>query len=201
MRTRILFATIALLLCARVGAEAQTPTDEYKFEVGALFTTVNLEGFGEAVNGVGGRFGYNFNEHVALDAEGSFFPESRLGNNQSGQKTQGFIGIKAGARTEHVGLFVKARPGVMSIGEVTSGFDCEQGGLARVCRPSHSNFALDAGGVIEFYPTSRFIIRADVGDTIVHLRRATRSPISGNTQTSGDTTHNLQFSLGVGYRF
>jgi len=199
MRHTFFAAAIALLLFT-ASASAQTRDDDHKFEVGAFYTAVNLEGFGEAVSGLGGRLGYNFNKYVALDAEGSFFPRRHLGNNQLGQKTQGFIGVKAGVRSERVGVFVKARPGVMFIGEVTSGFDCTSGGLGQTCRPEHNNFAFDAGGVVEFYPSSRTIIRIDAGDTIVRLHNETRG-IFGPGQSSTAVTHNFQASIGFGYRF
>src|ERR1051325_3337420 len=142
MRYGILFTTLFVLLVAPGAARAQTGTapdvDEHRVEVGAFYTGVNLEGFGETVNGLGGRFGYNFNENFALDSEFSFFPEAHLGNSQSGQKTQGFVGVKAGARTNRVGVFAKVRPGVMFIGEVTSGFNCSGNGLGPTCRPRHN---------------------------------------------------------------
>ena len=204
MSQRLFFALLMTVLLAPAAARAQTSTapdvDEHKAEVGAFYTGVNLEGFGETINGLGGRFGYNLNKNFALDAEFSFFPETHLGNSQSGQKTQGFVGVKAGARTNRVGVFAKARPGVMFIGEVTSGFNCSGTSFGRTCRPSHNNFALDAGGVLELYPSARTIVRLDAGDTIVRIRNATAGVIGGPTTTS-DTTHNFQFSVGFGYRF
>lgn len=205
MRNRIFFTLLLMLLFLPAAARAQTSAapdvDAYKAEVGAFYTGVRLEGFGETINGLGGRFGYNFNKNLALDAEFSFFPETHLGNRQSGQKTQGFAGIKAGTRTNRVGVFAKVRPGVMFIGEVTSGFNCNSTGFGQTCRPSHNNFALDAGGVLEFYPSSRTIIRFDAGDTIVRIRNATRGIFSGGSAATSDTTHNFQFSVGFGYRF
>lgn len=197
MRHTFLAAAIVLLL---LNASASAQADDHKFEVGAFYTAINLDGFGETVNGLGGRLGYNFNKYVALDAEGSFFPETHLGNNQFGQKTQGFVGVKAGARSKYVGVFAKARPGVMFIGEVTSGFNCTGGSLGRTCRPEHNNFAFDAGGVVEFYPSSRTIIRVDAGDTIVRLHSETPG-VFGPNQSSTDVTHNFQVSIGFGYRF
>ncbi len=204
MSQRIFFALLMAVLLAPAAARAQTSTapdvDEHKAEVGLLYTGVNLEGFGETVNGLGGRFGYNFNKNLALDSEFSFFPETHLGNRQFGQKTQGLVGVKAGTRTRRVGVFAKARPGVMFIGEVTSGFNCNGTSFGRTCRPSHNNFAVDAGGVLELYPSSRAIVRLDAGDTIVRIRNATAGVIGSPTVTN-DTTHNFQFSVGFGYRF
>jgi hypothetical protein len=202
MRGKNLIALVALFLFvnAATGAHAQSVLDDHKFEVGGQYTVIGLDDF-DVVKGVGGRFGYNFNEHFALDAEANFFPETKLGNNQSGQKAQGFVGVKAGGRTKYAGLFAKARPGVMFIGEITSGFDCSRTSFGSSCRPDHNNFALDAGAVAEFYPSSRSIIRLDVGDTMVNIRRATRNVFADTSRTSSGFTHNLQIGIGFGYRF
>jgi Outer membrane protein beta-barrel domain len=204
MVRKIFIATLTLIIFSPAAARAQEggapDVEAHRAEVGVLYTGVNLEGFGETVNGLGGRFGYNFNKYLALDAEFSFFPETHLGNRQFGQKTQAFAGVRAGARSRYVGLFAKARPGVMFIGEVTSGFNCNGTSFGRTCRPSHNNLALDVGGVLELYPSQRAIVRLDAGDTIVRIRNATAGVIGGPTATS-DTTHNFQFSVGFGYRF
>ncbi|HEX8128117.1 MAG TPA: outer membrane beta-barrel protein [Pyrinomonadaceae bacterium] len=192
---------VVLFLFAATCARAQSVLDDHKFEIGGQFTAINLEDFDGPVSGVGGRLGYNFNEHFALDAEANFFPRTKFGNDQIGQKAQGFVGVKAGGRTKYAGLFAKARPGVMSITEITTGFDCNRTSFGSVCRPSHANFALDVGAVAEFYPSRRSIIRLDVGDTMIHLRRATRDFFGQTTRTSSDFTHQLQISIGFGYRF
>ncbi len=203
MRKRLLFLILVLFLLAPVAALAQdddTTIEEHRFEVGAVYTALSLDGFSTPVSGVGGRVAYNFNQYLALDGEFTFFPETKLGNDQFGQKTQTLIGVRAGKRTRYVGAFVKARPGVMFIGEVTSGFDCNSTSFGQTCRPEHNHFALDAGGVLEFYPTRRAIIRLDAGDTVVRVNSATRGFFGGGGSTS-DVTHNFQFSVGVGYRF
>ena len=200
MLRKNLYALVALFLFAPLCAHAQSAVDEHKFEVGGQYTAIGLDDF-EPISGVGGRVGYNFHKNFALDAEANYFPQSRLGNDQLGAKTQAFIGLKAGGRMKYAGLFAKARPGVMGIGEITSGFDCNSTSFGSVCRPRHTHFALDAGGVVEFYPTRRSIIRFDVGDTMVNIRRTTRNLLGEPVQTSNDFTHNLQIGLGFGYRF
>ncbi|HEV3470222.1 MAG TPA: hypothetical protein VG148_12930 [Pyrinomonadaceae bacterium] len=200
MPKRFTFTLIALLLVTPAAARAQT--DEYKYEVGAVFTAVGAEDLEGASKGLGARFAYNLNEHFAVDAETAFFPSRHLGNSQTGQDAQGFVGVKAGARSKYVGLFAKARPGVMFIGESLAGFDCDRGGgFFRTCRPERSHLALDAGVVTEFYPSSRTIVRLDLGDTIVRFRRAGRNVFDGTQVSSTDITHNFQASIGFGYRF
>jgi len=199
MLQRFFFTAAAVLLLAAPAA-AQSPAEEYRYEVGAVFTAIGADD-SDSVQGLGVRFGYNLTEHFAVDAETAFFPSDRLGNNLIGQNAQGFVGLKAGARTKYVGLFAKARPGVMFIGSSTSGFDCSTRGGFELCRPERSHLALDAGLVAEFYPTRRAIIRLDVGDTIIRFRQAGRNFFDGAETGSTDLTHNLQVSVGFGYRF
>ena len=200
MRQRFFFTAVMLLVLAPAAAQAQT--EEYKFEAGVVFTAVGAENLEGASKGLGARFGYNFNEHFALDAETAFFPRRHLGNDQTGQNVQGFVGLKAGARSKYVGVFAKARPGVMFVGGSTSGFDCGAGGgFVRTCRPERSHLALDAGIVTEFYPSSRTIVRVDLGDTVVRLRRAGRNVFTGGQPSSTDISHNFQAGIGFGYRF
>ncbi len=209
MLKKTLFIAIAFILPLLFGnADARAQTDEHKIEVGALFTSLRLDNFPSraslenenvTVNGLGARIGYNFTENFALDVEANFFPETHFGNNQLGQKTQGFIGVKAGKHFERFGLFAKARPGVMFIGEFTSSLDCSAVRNGTVCRPNHNNFAFDAGVVAEFYPTKRAIIRLDLGDTIIRLKQSGGLLFSAPATTN--TTNNFQASIGFGYRF
>jgi len=201
MHQKFFFAVVALLilLIAPASSDAQTRTDAHKVEVGGFFTAIGLERLDGSLNGVGGRFTYNFTKNFALDTEASFFPSDTLGNNQFGQKAQAFAGVRAGGRTRYVGVFAKARPGVMFLGDSTSGFRCNSSGL--VCRPNHNNLAFDAGAIVEFYPTSRAIIRVDAGDTIVRQRNVGGLGFFGPVPSSTNITHNFQASIGFGYRF
>ena len=126
--------------------------------------------------GAGTRFTYNLNNHIAFDSEVNFF----LPDEGPAYATQGLFGIKAGKRTRHFGIFAKARPGFQTNLVVN---DREQARLA-----------LDVGAVAEFYPNRHVVLRFDAGDVII--------PFGNNVvgQRLG-TTHNLQFSLGVGVRF
>ena len=62
-----------------------------------------------------------------------------------------------------------------------------------------TRFALDVGGVAEFYPNHHVVLRVDASDVII--------PFGNNVVGQGlfaqrlGTTHNFQFTLGVGVRF
>jgi len=174
--------------------------------------------------GFGGRFGYNLTGNLALEAELNFFPRADLFDQpaalNNGNLIEGLFGVKAGRRFEKIGVFGKARPGFL---HATKG-DLQPipGILCGAVFPppvgcfettSKSSFAFDFGGVVELYPTKRIIVRFDVGDTIVRLAKrnvtAVLNPVPGSLQLSrlvvigvpAETTHNLQVSAGIGFRF
>src|SRR6185369_17969248 len=131
--------------------------------------------------GAGGRFTYNLNKYLALDNELNFF----LPDEGPLTATQGLFGMRAGIHTKHVGVFAKVRPGFQTNFYVNN--------------REQARFALDVGGVAEWYPNRNFMVRFDAGDVII--------PFGNDAVGTGifaerlGTTHNLQVSLGVGVRF
>ena len=139
IRSRLL-EVIALVSSVLVSVEtlsAQSPNnDHYKFEVGGQFSLIK---FGEqtAVNeipyclatckvitepfsdstepGFGGRFGYNLNRHLAIEAEINFFPRDHL--YEGGRKLEGLFGVSAGKRFTKFGVFAQGRPGFLRLGK------------------------------------------------------------------------------------
>ena len=180
-----------LLLCQQ--ALAQTADDRKSFEVGAHFSVLRFDDYGEygTEPGVGGRFGYNFNDHVAAEAEVTFYPRAHVNDpTVSGRKTLALFGVKLGARRGRFGLLGKARPGFIHLSRNLE-FSCIGIGEPVDCELSNTSFAFDLGGVVEYHFSPRFLFRTDLGDTII------RSSIAGGT----DITHNLQLNLGFGFRF
>src|SRR5713226_10087891 len=106
-------STIAVFLFAgseRVFAQSKTP----KFEVGAQFSLIRFSDLEITEPGFGGRFTYNINKHVAVEAEVNLFPrdtEDYIESLKGGHKTQALFGLKAGTRNRRIGLFLKIRPG------------------------------------------------------------------------------------------
>jgi hypothetical protein len=159
-----------------VSDDEKTPT----YEIGGQIFSFNSDGLGFGW-GAGGRFTYNLNNYVALDNEVNFF----LPDEGPAYATQGLFGIKAGKRFKRVGIFAKARPGFQTNFVVNN--------------REQTRFALDVGGVAEFYPTRHVVLRFDAGDIII--------PFGNDVVGQGlfaqrlGTTHNFQYSLGVGIRF
>ncbi|HZH29496.1 MAG TPA: outer membrane beta-barrel protein [Pyrinomonadaceae bacterium] len=172
----------------------------------------------KAEPGFGARIGYNLTRNFALEAEGNFFPREREFG--GGRKSQAHFGVKAGKRFERVGVFAKARPGFVHFSEGDLQPRQDVACIAVVPPPrgcfegkGRTDFAFDLGGVFEYYPTRRTLIRFDAGDTIIRMGEhrvpivINSDPVSGApvrvvvVNAPSETTHNFQGSLGFGFRF
>jgi hypothetical protein len=214
-KTRFLVALISVFLL-QLQSQAQSQSDELpKFEVAAEFTTLERPGFGQRRTepGFGGRFTYNLNRVVALEAAGYFFPKRCFQCQHNGNITEVVGGVKIGKRFEKWGIFAKARPGVASFsqGRVTIFDDPTILGFPFRFEENRLNgFAADLGAVLEFYPTKRIVTRFDAGDTIIHLGPRQTEVISFDPtrglfiqpiRLDSRTTNNFQFMASVGFRF
>ena len=200
------------------------PHDEKqkRFELGAQFSSLSLQEIERCTfclavayrdiltqTGFGGRLTYNVTSGFALEVQSDFYPrEVRqfINNGRAGGRVlQGQAGVKAGKRFEKFGIFGKARPGIVSFSEAikVDGLDPTFGfPTFRAARKSY--FSMDVGGVLEFYPAPRIVTRFDGGDTMIRYSAA--EPLSifqavSNFGVPAETTHNFQFSAGVGWRF
>ena len=187
MRKKLFIIVSSTLLlcfsCLVSQAQNRTISDVEKaptYEIGGQIFAFQGNDLG-AGWGAGSRFTYNLNNYIALDSEVNFF----LPDEGPAYATQGLFGIKAGKRIKKVGIFAKVRPGFQT------NFVVNEREQAR--------FALDVGGVAEFYPNRHLVLRFDAGDVII--------PFGNNVVGEGlfgerlGTTHNFQYSLGVGVRF
>jgi hypothetical protein len=157
----------------------------------------------------------HFNRSVALEAVANFFPHTcRFCGDNSGNITQGLVGIKAGKRFQNWGIFGKARPGVVSFSKGDSKYVATGTGSSfpfEFRQNRLTNFAIDLGGVLEFYPSKRIVTRFEAGDTLIHYGQRQSSFLSFDPTTGlpvllpfttrSETRHNFQFAAGVGWRF
>jgi hypothetical protein len=153
--------------------------------------------------GFGGRVTYNLNRWVALDsAVNYFYRNPHVGDAQRGGRIlQGCFGPKIGLRTQRAGFFVKARPGFLSYGGV------HDSAYPPFPTARLTHFALDVGGVLEFYPSPRTVLRFDLGHTLGFYGAHTfRAPISlpfpnGDLHSGGFRDNGMQLTTGFGWRF
>jgi hypothetical protein len=181
---------LLLTLIPRMSAIAQS--EERKIEVGA-----QISALGEipAQAGGGGRLTFDLTKGLALEGELNYFPGAGFNDVR---RFQGQFGVKSGLRFDRFGLFGKARPGF-----IKKKWDFQRAFCVLPCPPgqaciaivfpfcpaitvAETAFSVDVGGVAEFYPAKRVTVRFDAGDTIIKRL---------------STTHNLQLSAGVGFRF
>jgi hypothetical protein len=220
MKMNKLLAAVVTMFCLwSYSLKAHAQSDEVpKFELGVQFTSITKPAFGATEPGFGGRFTFNLNRSVALEAVGNFFPHQcnycsgggAFGDN-SGNITQGLFGVKAGKRFQKWGIFGKARAGVVSFSEGDSNFFLVSPNGYGILQNRQTHFAADLGGVLEFYPSKRIVTRFEAGDTLIHYRprqsnALTFDPITGAPAlfpftTRSETRHNFQFAAGVGWRF
>ena len=215
MRIRALFtaAAFALALLALATPASAQERDAPKVEIGVQYTSLSLNltpsGGTENTVGAGARITYNFNDYFAVEAEGNLYgtrTQSRPLTGGAAQQAQ--FGVKAGKRWKTFGLFAKARPGFVSFGDtlrpvavgggIFNGFD--------FVSERKTHFTMDVGGVLEFYPSRRTLVRFDAGDTIIRYgAHADILPTPGTFQpfvgqAPGEVAHNFQFTAGVGFR-
>jgi hypothetical protein len=207
----LFFGLMLLLICPRTQAQQ---TDVSKVEIGAQFTSLALTPPAlKREIGFGGRFTFNLNDHLALEAEGNYLPSgSTRGFAPGGNILQGQFGLKAGKRWNKWGVFAKARPGFVSFDAT---FEPRITGTTTVNGAPYpvidfnrfirsTNFSMDLGGVVEAYPSRRVIVRFDAGDTIIHYGPHDELDFSTNiprlVPSQPRTTHNFQFTSGVSFR-
>ena len=222
---------VVILLNLTIWAQTSDSSSDSKikrFEVGGQFTILrrsdantdvevfSLNGFGSRnyksskLNelGLGGRFTFNFTKNIAVESEANFFrkienPPPVIGIGRTiaepgGRKFQAIFGPKIGIRKERFGVFGKVRAGFIRIDkyEVID----QIGPASNFFTASHAQkstfFNVDVGGVFEYYPTRRTVFRVDVGDTIIRYSSFPPKEINPSF-----TRHNLQTSVGFGFRF
>jgi hypothetical protein len=170
------------------------------FEAGVQYSLFSSNrGFTEFVrdeSGGGGWLTWNFSKYVGLDASSTFFPRRiHLADfQQGGRMLQALVGVRAGVRRGRFGIFGKLRPGIQRYSDTEA--DPAPFGVA-----PFTDFALDAGGIIEFYGARQSVFRFEAGNTSIHYRAKDLTFADGPFHVSGFTNNAIQLSVGFGFRF
>lgn len=210
MSVRFVVPSAALLLVSVAAAPALAQSARPAFEVAGQATFLKLNDSKTTNTGIGGRFLWDFSRWVSADVELSYFPKDTFEQTfQSSslesmrvtydrRRTHVLAGVKAGYRGDRFGVFGKVRPGFTHLTD--EGVGCTGGlcALALFVRPEYrTEFALDLGGMVEFYPSRRLVARLDLGDEMIRHRSIAVPPC-----VNGDcTSHNFTSRLGVGLKF
>ena len=191
------------VLVLTVTALAALPTraqEEYSsVELGAQYSLIretNSNHQAANFSGLGGRFDWNFTRRLAFESQVDFFPEHGipLALVQGGQTTQAVFGIRAKViQTRSLSIFGLVRPGSLHYTGVAVPSAQLPGTFTT--QPA-TYFVLNLGGGLEYYPSPRWILRADIqGDPY----RVPAQTAAGFRQP-GKIDDTTRLSFGVGYR-
>jgi hypothetical protein len=184
---RILFAISCLILFwpAKIGfaQDEGIPKFDATFQLSFLNLNASL---GEYPIGIGGRFGYRFSSLLYLDGEALYFPENPSGNFG---ETLVLGGIRSGMEFNSVGIFGKARAGIIHIGGKQ--YDSRMNVLTHP--------AIDLGVIFEYFHNHHFFMRMDLSDCIIPFGGISYLGVNG--PESLKTTHNFWLDFGIGMRF
>jgi len=177
------------------------------WEFGPLYSTLMIAREGSNTNpltesGFGGYASYRFYGALYLDGDTLYFPRSApAGPHDGGTILQTTIGLKGGIRRNHFGFFGKARPGFQSYSQALTSINDTGTSIAYGYGRS-TNFVLDLGGILEFYPHESGTLRIEVGDTHLYFNDRTVN-VDGSPVIfpGGKLKHSIQFIFGYGWRF
>jgi hypothetical protein len=156
----------------------------------------------EPDRGIGAWVSSNFSKHLSWDTSAFGFPhdDHTASTQDGGPSLDAFSGIKAGLRREKFGLFAKARPGAVVFSRTEDSIFITKTS-ALISNSKLPSFALDTGGIVELYPSRRFIVRAEAGNVSIFYPAKT-------TYGQGEAFHSparerasVLFLLGAGWRF
>ncbi len=153
----------------------------------------------EAEPGLGGRFTWNMCPSLALETEFNIFPNDYRPSSATdgGRIFSWFAGLKVAAvRRNKFAVFGKIRPGLVTFGNVAV-----QTGPTTVENRRVTHFATDLGGVFEYSLTRRWILRTDLGITLIYIGDRSVQAGPGSFITApGEIRPALQFTTGFSYR-
>ncbi|HEU4766386.1 MAG TPA: outer membrane beta-barrel protein, partial [Pyrinomonadaceae bacterium] len=217
-RVLVLLLTLCFTAAKHTNAQQANNKEPAKIEAGIHFSSFTLgpqdqqllgfEDHARSEAGAGARVGYNITKYLAVEAEINFFPNENAPTFVSGGNLlQGQFGAKVGKRFDRFGIFAKGRPGFLNFSRVITqtGTQSFNVGGQTITFPTfgierRNYFSLDVGGVVEFYPSRRVLVRFDAGDTIVHQGDNPLASLNLNTQQAR-FAHKFQFSSGIAFRF
>jgi len=194
----ILFAAVLVVasLMAPVAAIAQE-----RFDAGAHVAVARSNEFDATDTGVGGWFSWHPTGLIGADAEMTVYPSSFPNENGfSRSRIEGLFGATIGPRLAGVRPFARLRPGFLTFrGQPVVCILIFPPPLSCQLAVGRTVLALDLGGGVELFPSSRALVRVDVGDRI--LKYPGPSFRDGQTAQGSFYSHDFRVSAGAGVRF
>jgi hypothetical protein len=184
-------SVVVLLIFFNTLATTSPAQTDRRLEVGTQFSVLQIDPIGEGAGSIGARASYDLPFRkiiISPELEFNYFPQNPSGNFG---ETQVLAGGRAGVKVDQFGFFLKARPGLVHFGG---------GDFKERNNGSSTKFALDVGGVFEYYISQRVALRLDWGDTIIHFSQPVHTGAIPPVKLAG-WYHNLQGGGGISLRF
>ncbi|MGO8757300.1 MAG: hypothetical protein ACLQG3_04175 [Terracidiphilus sp.] len=153
---------------------------------------------------------WNFSRHVSWDSvvmhsgRNSGFTEW-IDYQAGGRAFEALTGVKLGIRRDHMGYFGELRGGTITFGETEKQIVETAPGVPNFNRGMFTNPVLNAGGVLEVYPSRHTILRFDTGSaTIFYLPKNTKEILLNSSTTfsiPSEQQTTILMSFGAGFRF
>jgi hypothetical protein len=202
-RSRMKAVWVLLLL---VGLPSQTSAQQStQFEAGGHIAWSISSEFENGDIGFGGRFAWRPGAVLGIEAELTRYPEEFPDERPrfSRARTEGLFGVTLGPARDRLRPFVRVRPGFLTFHGTDEPFACIAifpPPLACALAAGRTVFALDLGGGIQAFTSSRTFLRVDLGDRLVRLP----GPVfdsQRNVRDGAFFTHDFRFTAGGGLRF
>lgn len=192
---------LALVFVFASVAGPGTAIAQERFDAGAHIAVARSSEFDHTDTGVGGRFSWHPTSLVGADAEMTFYPASfPNANGFSRSRIEGLFGVTVGPRLAGVRPFARVRPGFLTFrGQPVVCILIFPPPLSCELAAGRTLFAMDLGGGVELFPTSRAVVRVDVGDRI--LKYPGPSFRNGRATEDSFYSHDFRLSAGAGVRF
>ena len=178
------------------------------WELGPLFSTLiaapaGANGGVATLSGLGTYASYRFWRVLYFDGDILCFPQDTHGpsNLYGGPVLQGLFGLKGGIRRNDFGFFGKMRPGFQSYAQALEVIATQPSGTVNYTYGRSTNFALDLGGIVEFYPTERGTLRIEAGDSHTFFSPHTVNFNGKSLRYDLGMHHTIQLVFGYGWRF
>jgi len=176
----------------------------HRLEVGVQYAVWNRSLFKDEMmddSGLGVWGSYYLNHHIAIDGGVTHFWERLyiVAPQEGGNSWQALLGVKLGITRERFGAYAKVRPGVVRFANAVN--DEAAFGVRGAFQPV-TQFVIDMGGVLEFYPKRHLVIRIDLSDVTIRYGARMATYIGAPSfRWPSYTASTIQTSFGFGWRF
>jgi len=172
-----------------------------RFELGAQYSLIRETDFdfeAASFSGTGGRFDWNLTRRLAFESQLDFFPQQGvpLPLLQGGQALQAVFGLRAKVvETRSLSVFGLVRPGLLHF----TGVQVPASPTTFTTQPA-TYFVVNLGGGIEYYPSPRWILRADIEGNPYRIPAFLRNTPGGVVVAPGRINDTTRLSFGLAYR-